>query len=189
MTNKIELTQEIVRELLDYDPETGLLFWKRRKEHWFKNGRYSKKRNAAIWNAKYAGTEASTLNTMGYKSISIFKKRYYAHRIAWIYTHGNFPTLFLDHINGNPKDNRLINLREVDNQRNHTNMKRDFRNKSGVTGITWNKEKHKWEANIYSNGKNTFLGYSDSIEELKVKRKEAEVLLGFHSNHGRSTID
>jgi len=187
MNKDIKLTQEIVRELLDYDPETGLLFWKERHHKWFKNtsAKYSNIRNAAIWNNKYKGKEASTKHKNGYKVISIFKKRYYSHRLAWLYIFGNFPLHVIDHINGIVDDNRLENLREVTNQENHVNMKRDSRNKSGITGVTWDTEKNKWIGNIFYKGKNIFLGYSEDKQILAEKRKQEEQRLGFHINHGR----
>lgn len=189
MTKKIELTQEIVQELLDYDPETGLFFWKERQPKWFKEGVFSKERNAKVWNSKYAGKEASTLGKNGYKIISVFKKRNYAHRLAWLFTFGNLPDSHIDHINGNSIDNRIENLREVDNQENHLNMKLSIKNKSGIPGITWNVQKKKWQASIYHKGIKYFLGYSSDLDNLTKLRREKEKLLGFHINHGRVKID
>lgn len=102
------LTQEIVQELLTYDPETGKLFWNERKKEWFKS-----EGDWKSWNDRYAGEEAFTcLKDNGYKNGKLLGRSCVAHRIAWLYTYGKLPKE-IEHINGDRSDNRLENLRKT----------------------------------------------------------------------------
>lgn len=118
-----------------------------------------------------------------YRVINLSGRRHYAHHLAFKYMTGVVPTA-IDHINGNGLDNRWVNLRAATVQENARNMKRNTRNKSGVTGVYWAKEKHKWAVQIGIDGSMKFLGrFSDFFEACCV-RKAAELSNGFHENHG-----
>lgn len=178
MTNQID--PEVVRNLLRYEPETGRLYWRERPSAMF-----SSQRSHSTWNARYAGREALTAdNGLGYKIGSIFNRHYLAHRIAWVIIYGKWPDV-IDHINGNPGDNRLSNLRSVTVSENCCNSKRNRKNTSGQTGVTWSRAANKWAAQISLNGQAHFIGvFSDKADAIAA-RKSAERDLGFHPNHGR----
>ncbi len=177
---------ETLRKLLRYEPETGKLFWRERGIDWFEDGGHTAQHNMRSWNSRYAGKEALTaVNTDGYRRGTIFGTRYYAHRIIWTIVHGEWPQDELDHINGNPSDNRLENLRVVTHQENGRNQKLYCSNTSGVVGVSWHKRDETWRAEIKVDGKKIHLGYFDSFDDAVAARAAAEIELGFHANHGR----
>lgn len=140
------------------------------------------------WNSTLAGFEASHEFTMTSgtktKQVRINGKMYYVHRIIFKLCTGEEPDL-IDHINGNSLDNRLENLRSVDNTTNSRNAKRNKNNTSGITGVSWSKLLNKWEAYIWDNSIKLNLGsFSDLNEAIEV-RKKAEQRLNYHENHGR----
>lgn len=173
------LTQEIVRELLEYDPETGLLRWKRRDRKYFPTWQSSQ-----CWNAAFAGKEAFTsLDSQGYRVGAIFNKAQKSHRIIWLMIHGHSPEQ-VDHINGIRNDNRLENLREVDHQENHRNVGIQKNSRTGVTGVGWLNREKRYRAKIMVNRKEIVLGYFKNFDDAVLARKEAEKEYGFHENHG-----
>ena len=155
------LTQEIVKELFDYHPQTGNLTWKHRDRKWFKT---DKQYNA--WNTRYSNVIAGHkhLKCMG---IKILSKQYLCHRIIWLYLYGSWPKNQIDHINGNPYDNRINNLRECTNQENSQNKKNYKTNKTGFLGVR--KYKNKFRAEITINAKSIYLGVYNTPEEAYEK--------------------
>ena len=105
----IELTQQYLREALDYDPETGLFTW-REDRPWFHFKNIGAWRT---WTARYAGKAAGMTDYHGYIVIKTSGKGNKAHRIAWLYVHGQMPNQ-IDHINGIKHDNRIENQRDRD---------------------------------------------------------------------------
>ena len=142
-----DLTLERLRELLHYDPETGIFT------------RLIGVRGAA------AGRQAGALDSYGYLRMSIDSKRYKNHRVAWFYVYGKWPAMILDHINQVKSDNRISNLREVTASENVHNTSRMPNNTSGYRGVTWAKKKHRWKAQITVNKKRTVLGHFDTAED------------------------
>lgn len=173
--------QEDLHSLLRYEPETGNLYWKERDLDLF-----SDKDKGRSWNTKNAGKEAlATYDTHGYKFGTLRGKRNIrAHRIVWA-MHNQGPFDLIDHINGIRHDNRLANLRVVDDAINHKNQKLYENNKSGAPGVCWNKRAKKWIAEIQSNGIKHHIGCFESIEDAIAARKKEEIRFGFHKNHGR----
>lgn len=171
-----ELTQDIVRELLDYDPETGVLRWKERDIKWFKASETRTVEHVAKhWNNKHSGKEISkAIDFYGYRNVKIFGKRYKAHRIIWLWYYGEWPKGVIDHENQNGADNRISNLRDVSQEVNCQNAKKHKNNKSGVSGVYYSKRDKLWQSTIGYKGGRKLLGYFKTFEEAVAKRKEAE---------------
>ena len=139
-----KLTQDRLRELVNYDPDTGLFTWRISRR---------KCRQGAL-----AGANMPT----GYRTIRLDDVLHLAHRLAWLYVHGVWPTNQIDHINGNRADNRLCNLREATNAENAQNRRKP-KSKSGFMGVR--QENSKWLAEIKFNYKVIRLGLFDTPEE------------------------
>ena len=183
----MELTAEIARELLTYNPDTGKLFWKERPVKYFKNPNYTKS-----WNAKWAGKEALTAITrrksghIARLDGCVLNKSYYTHRIAWLIYYGEWPKNQIDHINQDPTDNRIENLRDVPQTDNVKNQSLHSNNKSGYTGVYFYKKQNKYAADVRINGVTKWLGYYDTVEEAVAARAVANINYNFHPNHGNS---
>lgn len=133
-----------LRELLTYDPVTGVFTWKCQR------GRIS------------AGTVCGYITSEGYRHIKIDGTDYGAHRLAWAYVHGEWPDRIVDHRNRINDDNRIENLRLATDQQSAWN--RTSKNKHGaVKGVS--KKRGLWRAQIYWEGKNRHIGYYDSKEK------------------------
>jgi len=107
-----------------------------------------------------------------------------AHRAAWAHFYGELPPIHIDHIDGDPTNNTIGNLRSVTIQENGLNKKIPVTNTSGVMGVRFNKSRHTWTAQITHKRKKFHLGYYTSKAEAQAARHAAEVVLGFHKNHG-----
>lgn len=181
MKKPADIDVGIVREFLSYDPITGALKWKTRARKWFPSDR-----GCNAWNAHYANKPAFTaLDNHGYRKGLIFRKTYQAHRIAFTIFHGRQPAEYIDHINGDKADNRIINLREVTLSENSKNQKRSSTNTSGFQGVHWNTNMRKWQVYIRSQNVRHHLGFFVSLDAAVEARKFAERKFGFHENHGR----
>lgn len=142
------LDSTLLRQILNYDPDTGIFTWKKK---------ISKK--------VVIGTEAGCLRN-DYVTINIMGKRYQAHRLALIYIHGHCDSYDVDHINGNKSDNRISNLRFATRSENKQNiLKKQPNNKSGYTGVDWHKSSNAWRATITIMRKQKHLGIFKTPEE------------------------
>lgn len=174
---------EILRQLIDYNPETGAMTWRMRPDSLFRpDGRRDAKANAACWNSKNAGKPALASPRNGYLCGRLFDKTVSAHRVAWAIHYGKWPSDCIDHINGNRADNRISNLRDVSIAENNRNETLRKNNTSGVTGVSWETRRLKWQARI----RNECIGYFNSKEAAIAARKQAEAASNFHPNHGRA---
>lgn len=178
-----ELTFAEISKLLKYDAETGKLFWLPRPVEMFPGSPHgSPAAVAQMWNKRFAGKEALTATMAnGYRSGNLLKKLYLAHRVIWILATGRWPEHHIDHINGNPADNRIENLRDVSRFGNMRNTRIHKRNTSGHSGIRWDTRREKWVVFIGSKYIGGFQEKSDAI----TARKTAEKDHGYHENHGR----
>lgn len=163
-----ELTQEYLKSILHYDPDTGVFRWAVRRAKWIP-----------------AGTVAGSTCEKGYSIIVINYKIYRAHRLAWFYMTGSHPPEFIDHINLDRKDNRFCNLRLSTRAQNMQNFRIRPDNKSGVKGVYWDAKSNGWRAAIQKDKKRIYLGVftnlSDASDAIRAAR---EVLHGEFANHG-----
>lgn len=179
------VTQEHLKSILQYRPETGEFIWLERDA-----AQFGDRRACAAFNSRWAGNVAGTVRTMksGYKAIFIRiggyrGKNYAAHRLAFLYMTGHLPKE-VDHINRDATDNRWDNLRKADRLRNCTNKSIQKNNTSGICGVYLHKHTGKYLARATVNGKTYSAGYhrnkSDAEAAVIKKRKE----LGFDDGHG-----
>lgn len=141
------LTQKRLKELLHYDSDTGMFTWR-----------------ADRGSAK-AGDVAGSVDSHGYIRINIDGRRYLAHRIAWLYTHGSFPPNDLDHVNHSVADNSIKNLRLATRSENQQNSGISSNNTSGFKGVHWDESNGKWRARARIGYKNHHLGYFPTAEQ------------------------
>jgi hypothetical protein len=191
------LTQEIVRELLDYDPATGLFTWKYRELKWFDEdgwnggGTRGNLRNQRSWNGKHAGKPAfctpRVFDTNTYLWGVLLWESHSAHHMAFMWMTGRWPDPEVDHEDGDGTNNRWKNLREVTRPINQQNRRRHRDYKGKVLefdhiGIKWNGG--RYGARITHNKKNVWLGTFDTLDEAVAARQSAQKLLGFTKRHG-----
>lgn len=175
-----DITPELLRILLSYESETGVFTWKSRPQSMFNSAR-----SFSVWNKRYSGKPAFTAKMRRYGCGSVLGFDFLAHRVAWAIHYGVWPSGEIDHINGNPSDNRIENLRDVDHKDNMRNVKKLSTNNSGVVGVCWDKYYGKWLATIHNGKKQESIGRFNDFDAAVRARKEAEIRHGYHENHGR----
>ena len=131
-----------------------------------------------------AGDQAGALRPSGYMTLTVRQKSYLVHRVIWFMVYGVWPNI-IDHINGDPSDNRFANIRSVTSEDNSKNSKRNSLNTSGIMGVCYRKDIGKWAASIGVKNKKKHLGVFDTKLEAAQMRRKAERWYGFHENHGR----
>ena len=164
---KRNLTQKRLKEVLDYNPTTGI---------------FTRKTKTAY--NSHIGEIVGSFDSRGYWQITIDRERYKAHRLAWLYIKGYFPENEIDHLNGKKDDNRLSNLREVSRACNMQNSKKYSTNTSGFPGVDWNKQNKKWRARIRIHNKKYFLGiYDDPLDAALARLTEEVWNPNWHCNY------
>lgn len=166
----MEISAELVRSLLDYCPSTGVFKWKKQK------GRARK--------GDIAGHTCQRKEGYRWVQIRVNGRLYTAHRLAWLHTYGSLPNKEIDHINHDPTDNRLCNLRLVSHADNSRNQPMRCTNTSGVTGVSWCKTAQKWRAEVKKDGKKIRLGRFADIQDAEKAVITFRLNNGFHPNHG-----
>lgn len=174
------MTAEYARAAFDYDAETGFMRWRERPREHFRT-----QHGRRIFNTRFAGKVAGSIDEKGYRRIAVDGCVVRAHRLIWLWTYGQEPLGEVDHINGVKSDNRLVNLRVVKSWENARNKRTPRNNTSGRIGVIWRGDLGKWAANIGDDYKSFALGIFDTREEAVAARSAAEIVLGFHPNHGR----
>lgn len=151
---------EELKKILDYDQGTGVFTWKE-----FRGG-----------SAK-AGSVAGSIDSKGYVQIKIGRRLHLAHRLAWLWVHGVLPDSHLDHIDRNPGNNAICNLRPCTRNENHQNLGIRANNTSGTTGVSWVARSQKWLAYINAGGVRKRLGLFDSKSDAIEARLKGKVEL------------
>jgi len=184
MTKKQLPTPELLRKLLRYEPETGKLVWLFRDVSVCKNEQACK-----CFNSQFAGKEAFTAVSGGYRVGRIFDILYKSHRVIWAMETGRWPKFNIDHKNLDRSDNRLLNLREATHQENAANCSASIRGVSKYLGVMPSKTKGKWVAQIKKNYKSGYIGtFRTEIEAAKAYDAEAIVVHGEFANLNFKTI-
>ena len=142
------LTHARLFELMFYDPETGLF-----------------SDNGVVRRWRYQNSTLGYIGRLNYITIVVDGKHYRAHRLAWFYVHGKWPTKHLDHANGDPSDNRISNLREATRSQNMANARKPRNNTSGLKGVSRRSDGKKWVAQIMVRGVKFHLGSFDRPED------------------------
>lgn len=163
MAKKPDITQDELKRVLSYDPDTGDLTWR-----------------VTLSNRAPAGRKAGTKNEIGYMQLSVHGREYLAHRLIWFYVHGRWPEQDVDHKNTNRADNRLDNLREATRAQNLQNANRKSNNTSGFKGVSWSSRRQKWIVTIKGPGiKQRCIGqYADKATAARAYKEAAEFYFG-----------
>ncbi|WP_088255401.1 HNH endonuclease [Fimbriiglobus ruber] len=147
-----DLSAERLREVLTYNPETGVFIRK-----WTDSKKIE------------PGGVAGTINNCGYRVISVDHRIHLAHRLAWIYMTGLYPQSDIDHINGHRADNRFCNLREASPSQNLFNRGKQKNNSSGYKNVSWCRVTTKWVVRMMIDRRYAVIGYFDDVEEANKK--------------------
>jgi hypothetical protein len=140
------MTEEEAKRFFRYEPMTGYLYWL----------------VTTAWRVK-VGDQAGWDNAYGYRRLRVQGREYFAHHIVWLYHHGKLPKE-IDHIDGDPSNNRIENLRVATHAQNLANTKRRCDNTSGFKGVRLHKHSGLWNARIKAHGKVRSLGYFKTPE-------------------------
>lgn len=171
MATNMDLTQQQLKELLHYDPETGVFTWLVYRTQLSRVG------YKAGWiQMNHAGKK--------YRSIEIKGRAYKAHRLAFFYMTGEWPVNQVDHEDGNGLHNWWGNLREATRVENAKNQKLHSRNTSGICGVNWDKGCKKWKSQITHLREKIYLGVFVCKADAIIARKMAEYKYNYHANHG-----
>lgn len=164
---KNEMSLDWLATVISYDASTGDFWWLKKKR-----GRLTTR-------------PAGTVRGDGYRMVNIDGSIVYQHRLAWLFSHGAWPDVEIDHIDGNPSNNRIENLRLAVRHENAKNAGRHSNNTSGFKGVDFRKSDGKWRARIRIKGKRINLGlFNDPLEAFNAYKKAADDLHGDFCNHG-----
>jgi hypothetical protein len=162
-----DLTQTRLKELLTYDPETGVFMW--------------------VVNKGPRSCAGSVAGCRGYRymTIGINKKNHMAHIVAWVYMTGNYPSSEIDHFDGDGFNNKWVNLRPATRKQNMENTSLFSTNTSGYRGVTWYRKNNKWGATAFHNGKRHFAGLHDTAEAAGIAAKALrdKLFTHHHTSH------
>lgn len=169
------ITQEILKKLLHYDPDSGYFTWRARG-----HSNVDKR-----WAGKRAGGIKDRGDGYKYRSVKLMYRTYRESSLAYLYMTGEWPEM-IDHLNRDATDNRWSNLVKSNPRLNSKNMSKSIRNKSGHTGVSWYPKTSKWRAHIMVDGKFYSLGLHDTIEDAIKAREDARIKFGFTEGHGQN---
>jgi len=162
------ITQDYLKERLDYNPETGIWIW---KTHYFKS---------------MIGTRAGSLDCHGYRRIGIDYEEYKEHKLAFLYMKGEWPEIGIDHENTIKDDNSWTNLRKANKSQNNCNRGKQKNNTSGFKGVFFDKRDKSYYAQIRINGKCIPLGRSKDPKVCSQLYIEAQQK--YHGNFKNKTL-
>jgi len=173
----------LLRQLIDYNPDTGDLTWRPRPLGWFKRmGARASERHAA-WNSAWAGKPAmQCVGTTGYRRGRLFNRDFFAHRVAFLIMTGRTPDM-IDHVNHDRTDNRWCNLREASATENARNTSSNAGSTSRFLGVFWSKKARRWCVKIKHDGKVVTVGhFASELEAAKAYDARATAVFGEFAN-------
>ena len=179
------MTKIDLEDFFTYDPDTGIIYHNpdRPRDDFKSEGGYQR------WLKVYGGKEAGHTSSNGYVRVFVNGKGLLAHRVALVMSGIVIPDGYeVDHLDGSRKNNKLNNLRVVTRAENNKNVTVRKDNKSGVTGVQWNKHTKKWLAVIWVDKKSVYLGSFINLGDAAKARADAERKYGFHPNHGKPNL-
>lgn len=186
MKERIEFPVDVLREILDYDPSTGVMTWKHRpliSDHWTVNG-------AKSFNTQFAGKVAGfqkPVKNRDYVRVEMKLpngKNYVQHRVIWAWMTGAWPESLVDHIDQDPLNNRWDNLRSADYHDNQQNVRLRSDNAVGYVGVYWLKTQQKWVAQTAYKGEK-LRATCDTLLDAVATRMRQQKHFGFSDNHGK----
>jgi hypothetical protein len=118
------------------------------------------------------GERTGTLNQNGYWNVRVNNKQYKNHIIIFLMHHGYLPK-FVDHIDGNPLNNKIENLRPATHAENIQNAKTYNTSTTGIRNVSWHKPLNKWRVQLQVRGKKKHIGYFDDLELAELVAIEA----------------
>lgn len=177
---------DVIKSWFDYDRETGTIWWTDWiDDSWYKHeglrNKFLQERAGRIVEFYFTQSGHMRIRAGGIDDI-------FAHLIAWVLEYGELPEHSIDHIDGDPTNNRIENLRDVPHKINMRNRKLSSANTSGFTGVYWHKEQQKWRSTVMTDQKRQHLGNFDTIEEAVEARRnfiDQNPQLGFTKTHGQ----
>lgn len=178
----MELTQKDLHSLFFYDYTTGECYWRKRPISYCDSVGRQKS-----WNNKFAYKSVGWVSSTGHRQCAIFHKKYILHRLIWLYVYGYLPDVLIDHIDQNPLNNKINNLRVGTRIINAINTGINANNTSGVTGVSWSKKEKLWEAYITVNKKRINLGRYKNFNDAVLTRFKAEQEYGFDKYQNESS--
>lgn len=184
MKYRNDLTAEFIRQILDYDPETGVLTWKPRVPDMFTDGGHSAEHTCSLWNSKHAGKKAGKKHKEGYIEIWVNRVPYKAHRLAWVWMTGEWPVEQVDHENLDRSHNKWTNLRDATHGENMRNVRTKEGSTSGHKNVTWSKSHRKWVVRVTFDGERNKVFEAADLELAALVA--SEVIDKYHGKFARS---
>lgn len=177
-------SQEYLSECFDYNPETGLLTWRIRPVSHYSVGGHSDAHLAARCNSQYAGKPAlNAIKKTGYRMGALDRITRTAHRVIWKLVNGVDP-IVVDHVNGNKADNRLCNLRNVDQRLNMRNLADSHKGSGGIRGVWRHRNGGGWQSHITDDSGAVLTMFSKHRDEAVAWRRAMEERLGYITREG-----
>jgi hypothetical protein len=161
---------EYIRENIRYDPKTGLLWWS-------KQGGSTRRTDKPV-----GGLDLKGYLVFGAGKMSV-KKIFKCHRVAWFLHYGVWPSKQIDHINRDPADNSIVNLRLASISENNRNSSKQKDCTSQYKGVSWYAPSKKWCSKIMKDRVRKHIGYYDNEEEAaRAYDKAAKEIFGEYAN-------
>jgi hypothetical protein len=154
------ITQKILKELFDYNPETGAFTWR-----------------VARSNRIQIGDPVGSSDGKGYRQIRLGSWKGRTHQLIWFWWYGDWATGHIDHEDRVKSNNRIKNLRDLTVAQNAHNAGLHPRNTSGYPGVSWAAHRNKWAAHICANKKRHHLGLFSTKEEAARAYQAAKKIL------------